>query len=419
MGWFQKQSFKRKLQIGCYTLVTAFAIVMFVFLLNSTIDFLLGTAVILALVAASYPFIRFLERSLTDPIDHLSRIALNIAKGDFTQQGFVDSDDALGALGRSFNQMVGKLKNILNETTTITKHVSDSSRDIYIKNQNLKDVLEQVATSTDELATGANQISGDIMDISASIKDIESKVISYAHSTRDMNHRSELALQLVDKGRQAVESQSEGMKRNVTATANVSQTIDQLAKQAEGIHKMTTTISEIAEQTNLLSLNASIEAARAGEHGLGFAVVAQEVRKLAEESSASTKEVFTLVRSIETGVRQAIDNIGANEQVVKTQTALIMETEKIFSEIVNSVQFITEQIYAFAKESDSMLDSAQKISEAMMSISSITQQSAAGTEEVSAAMNEQIASVQAMVEQSEKMAHIVSDLQRTIHVFKF
>ncbi|OPA79991.1 methyl-accepting chemotaxis protein [Paenibacillus selenitireducens] len=419
MNWFQTLSFKHKLLIGCYTLVGIFSLATIVLLLTAGGSFVPGLIVIVLLIAVSYPIINKLERLLTEPIESISRVALSISKGDFSNKITVTSNDALGQLGHSFNSMIDKLKEILNDTSNISRHVADASRDIYYKNNNMKLVMEQVASSANELATGATEISEDVSSVSDSIKEIENKISSYANSTKAMNTRSEQTISLVEKGRTAVESQSQGMEKNIVATANVASTIEDLAKQADGITKITKTISEIAEQTNLLSLNASIEAARAGEHGKGFAVVAQEVRKLAEESSASTKEVFTLVRGIEQGIKKAISNIQTNEDIVKIQTELIKETERVFAEIVNSVRFITEEIYNFSKESDTMLEGAQKISSSIVNISAITQQSAAGTEQVSASMNEQIHSVLAMVEQTEKMQQVVVQLQRTMSVFKF
>ncbi len=417
MEWFANLSFKKKLQIGVYSIIALFAIVALIVLLTN-MSAIVGIILLIILLGLSFPMVNFLERSLTEAIDSVSQAALSISKGDFSQKLTVRSNDALGQLGHSFNRMMDKLREILKETVDISKHVGDSSRDIYVKNQNMKEVLGQVTMSAGELASGASQISEEISEISVSIKDIENKVTSYANSTKEMNLRSEQTVGLVEKGRKAVESQGEGMKRNIEATSNVSKTIEELAKQANGINKITQTISEIAEQTNLLSLNASIEAARAGEHGRGFAVVAQEVRNLAVESTSSTREVFNLVSSINEGIKQAIENIEINEEIVTSQNQLIQETERVFSEIVNSVKFITEQIYAFAKESDQMLDGAQKISHTIENISAITQQSAAGTEQVSASMNEQISAVQAVVERSEQMTQMVTQLQRTIQVFK-
>lgn len=418
MNWIQGLSFKKKLQFGCYTLVTIYSIALLIVILQNSEHIIAGIAFLVLMIALTFPFISWFERTLTDPINTISRVAMNVSKGDFSQKITVQSNDALGELGTAFNKMMDKLREILQDTSNMSKHVFDSSRDIFLKNENLKTVLEQVTISSNELASGANQISEEISGISLATKDIEQKVTTYTASTKEMDSHSGQMLSLVEKGMRSVESQSEGMKRNVTATANVSQTIDMLAQQANGISQITRTISDIAEQTNLLSLNASIEAARAGEHGKGFAVVAQEVRKLAEESTTSTKEVFQLVKGIEQGIRQALTHMSENEQIVKQQTQLILETETVFAEIVHSVQFISEQIASFARESEQMLDSAQRISGTMESISAITQQSAAGTEQVSASMNDQINEVQVIVEQSEQMTKLVTRLQQTMQVFK-
>ncbi|MGG0813910.1 HAMP domain-containing methyl-accepting chemotaxis protein [Paenibacillus alvei] len=418
MNWFYRLNFKQKLLFGCYGIVGLFALATIVLLL-ADVSVATGIIIIAILIGISYPIINFLENSLSAPIKDIAQSALQVSKGDFSQTLTVTTNDSLGELGHAFNSMIIKLREILRQTTDITRHVSESSREMYHMNQNLRIVMEQVTSSSNELAIGATEISEDIASMSNSVKQIEQKVESYTYSTKEMNDRSAFTVGLVAKGRTAVETQSAGMQRNIEATDQVASTIEELARQAEGISKITRTISDIAEQTNLLSLNASIEAARAGEHGRGFAVVAQEVRKLAEESSASTKEVFQLVKSIESGIRQAITNIHINEEVVHTQTDLIKETERIFLEIVDSIQFITERIATFAYESDAMLEGAVTISSAVENISAITQQSAAGTEQVSASMNEQITSVQAMADATEQMQQKVIQLQRTIQVFKF
>lgn len=416
--WYYSLSVRNKLLVTTYLHLALFAIVtilMTAILGGKVLAALIG-AVVLAI--AAFPFVSFIERSITHSFNEISGAAYRIAKGDFTQKIDTSSSSGMGELGHSFNSMVDKLRDILTETSNIIKHVADTSRSIFDKNNNIQTAMEQVAASANELATGSNEISEDIMDMSESITEIEEKVAAYAHSTKEMNEKSKQTIALVDKGREALEVQAEGMQRNVEATSQVAATIEDLARKAQGISAITTTISDIAEQTNLLSLNASIEAARAGEHGRGFAVVAQEVRKLAEESTTSTKQVFHLVKSIDEGIQEAINNMKVNEEVVKLQTEHIRQSELVFKEIEQSVSFITEQIYAFSQESDAMLESAQKISSAIQNISAITQQSAAGTEQVSASMNEQIASVQAVVQETERMLTMATQLQRTIQVFK-
>lgn len=278
MSWFQSLSIKKKAQFGCYTLVALYSLALLFLIYQAEGSKTLGFTFLILMLALSFPIIRFLERALTDPISDISRVALNIAKGDFSQKVPVNSNDALGELAESFNRMMDKLREILKDTGSTSKHVFESSRDIYFKNESLRSVLEQVSVSSGSHA-GANQISEEIVGVSMATKDIEQKVSSYTSATREMNSRSGYMIELVEKGLQAVEIQSAGMKKNVEATANVSHTIDLLAKQTNGISQITRSISDIAEQTNLLSLNASIEAARAGEHGKGFAVVAQRGSK--------------------------------------------------------------------------------------------------------------------------------------------
>ncbi|CAH1194401.1 Methyl-accepting chemotaxis protein McpC [Paenibacillus auburnensis] len=416
MNWMTKLPLKQRIVAGCYLVAALFAVpVLITMVIMGKI--ILGIVLVAALAGLTYPLARYVERTLTSSFDDISNVTHTIAKGDFTLRA--DENGSMGEVSRSFNTMIDKLKKILTEASQITRQVMDASRGIEDKNQNLKIVMAQVASSSNELAQGANEISVDIADMTDSIKDIEIKVSNYTSSTKEMNKRSIHTLELVEKGRLSVDTQAEGMRKNIEATNKVASTIETLSQNARGISMIAKSITEIAEQTNLLSLNASIEAARAGEHGRGFAVVAQEVRKLAEESTSSTKEVFGLVRSIEADIKQAVENIAINEEVVQVQNEMIVETAHIFSQIVQSVQYITEQISAFSAESDLMLESALKISSAIENISAITQQTAAGTEEVSAAMNEQINALQSVAEETDKMTQAVFQLQKTIHIFKF
>lgn len=416
MAWFNKLSLNQKVIVGCYMVATLFSVPLFLTLLANG-QTALAIVLPLILLGVTFPIAVYVRTTLTSSFDEIVSLTSRVAKGDFTVR--LEESGALGELSSSINSMIEKLKKILTEASGISRHVKDTSRGISDKNEELKTVMMQVALSSNELAAGANVISQDVSGMTESIQDIEEKVSNYTNTTKDMNQRSIHTLSLVESGRKSVEKQGEGMRKNIDATSKVAQTIEALSKNAQGISKITKTISELAEQTNLLSLNASIEAARAGEHGKGFAVVAQEVRKLAEESTSSTQEVFSLVRSIETSINDAIQNIEINWEVVRLQDQTIRETEQIFAQIVQSVQYITNQISNFSQESDVMLEGAHKISSAIQNISSITQESAAGTQQVSASMNEQIGSIHAVTEETEKMKLAVFQLEKTIQIFKF
>ncbi|HEY2493496.1 MAG TPA: methyl-accepting chemotaxis protein [Paenibacillus sp.] len=416
MTWLNNLPLSQKIIAVCYIIASFFAIpIVIAFIIMGNI--VVGLTLIVVLLALTYPLSRFVERTLTSSFDDVSNVTYNISKGDFSVR--VSETGSMVSLGRSFNNMIDKLSKILTDASGITKQVMGTSRGITDKNEELRQVMAQVAHSSNELAVGANEISQDIAGMTDSIQDIEQKVSNYTASTKLMNQRSIEMITLVEKGRESVEKQAEGMRLNISATEKVAETIEDLSKNAKNISKITKSISDIAQQTNLLSLNASIEAARAGEHGKGFAVVAQEVRKLAEESTASTHSVFGLVQSIEQGVKQAIEHIHVNEEVVRIQNDMIGEAEQIFKQIVQSVQYISEQISSFSNESDIMLDSAQKISGAIQNISAITEQSAAGTQQVSASMNSQIDSIQAVAREAESMNAAVFQLQKTLNILKF
>ncbi|WP_181592834.1 methyl-accepting chemotaxis protein [Paenibacillus sp. YN15] len=418
MDFMNSWSFRKKLLVGCYGLLGMAEILQLIktFILGHT--FLEWVIQLILTLGIAFPLIRMIESKLTETVEHMTRVAMNVAKGDFSQKVRIESNDAFGDLGNALNQMIDKLRGILKDTTSIARQVSDTTINIRNKSQEFRDVLGQVAISTNELAVGASSISEDVSDMTGSVRDIEGKVENFANSAKSMNDQSGLMIALVEKGRNAVEGQGMGMKSNIAATLAVAATIKELAQQAEGITKITRTIKDIAEQTNLLSLNASIEAARAGEHGRGFAVVAQQVRNLAEESTQATKEVFNLVNRIQNGVKEASENIKANEEIVNMQSGMIEETAQVFNEIVQGIQYITEQIHNFNKESEVMLDGARKISSAIENISAITQESAAGTEEVSASMNEQIASIQEMTDQADRMSQVSGQMLRTIQIFR-
>ncbi len=418
MDRFHSLSFRSKLRLGFYSMAVIYSVIIFILILTAGAAVWVGLTCMLVLAAVCVPFVNGMEKALTEPIRELSRIALLIAKGDFTQSLDISSNDALGDLAHSFNSMIGRLKELLQETMVMSAHVSESGRDIFSRNEEINRLLGDVSAAMTDLAAGASEISGGISSSFSTLKDIENKASGYTNSARRINKASQETLRLVKKGNEAMETQTQGIRHNVIATDNVSSTISELVKEALGITKIAGTISDIANQTNLLSLNASIEAARAGEHGLGFSVVAQEVRTLAEQSAKSAREVFVLVRNIEQGVHEALQNMKVNENIVKHQASAIEETKKVFSDMVEGILFVSEQMNHFEAESERMLESTRQMSVVMENIASITRESAAATEQVSATMAVNTGSVTEVVNLTEQMVHSVIQHQRNIQIFR-
>ena len=180
MSWLNKLPLKQKIVAGCFLVAALFVIpVLITFAVIG--HFFIGLLLLIVLSVLTFPLARIVEKTLTESFDDISNVTHRIAKGDFT--GRADESGSMGEVSRSFNNMVDKLKKILNEASQITKHVMDASQGIEDKNQQLKIVMAQVATSSNELAVGAGEISADIAGMTESIKDIETKVSNYARST--------------------------------------------------------------------------------------------------------------------------------------------------------------------------------------------------------------------------------------------
>jgi methyl-accepting chemotaxis protein len=202
MAWLNSLSIRSKLIAGCYLIAALFSGAFIVTVIVSGGSIGMAAIFIVILAAVTFPISRVIERALTSSLDDITSVALSISKGDFSSRVDVSATNA-GELGHSFNSMIDKLREILNETTGITRHVSDASRSIFDKNRALKTVMEQVAVSSGELASGANAISEDVSGMTESIQEIEHKVADYAFSTKEMNMRSEHTLVLACRERPA------------------------------------------------------------------------------------------------------------------------------------------------------------------------------------------------------------------------
>jgi methyl-accepting chemotaxis protein len=198
------------------------------------------------------------------------------------------------------------------------------------------------------------------------------------------------------------------------ATNTSSGVIKELESKSNQIGEIVDIITNIADQTNLLALNAAIEAARAGEHGRGFAVVADEVRKLAENSGTAASQIAELLTEIKNGTHEAVSSMDAGSQTVEDGVTALTGTVEAVQKIVeesNRIAVMAENIAAAAEEQSA---SIEEVTATVDEVASISQEAAAGTQQTSAAMEQQSATVQEISKSSQLLAEMASDMQEIV-----
>ncbi|MGE5630406.1 MAG: methyl-accepting chemotaxis protein [Caulobacteraceae bacterium] len=341
-----------------------------------------------------------------------------LGSGDLTVSIKAKSKDEIGHIANSFNKMAGNMRQLvggIQEAAQKSKSISDkvaaSAGAISIASGEIAGAIQEIASGTAGQAKEAEG-SVEITNILArKVADMVEKLQITVVSTEKMRERNEL-------GTKSIHELRDRFRKNTEASMNVSRGVQEVSEKSNSISKIIETINAIADQTNLLALNAAIEAARAGEAGKGFAVVADEVRKLAEESSNATDEIKGIVEEIVKLIDKTYRDMEYTGTLVNEANAGLEETNKSFNEIEESVEDVTKQMELLRTDIEEINVAKDKVLTSIESITAITQQTSASTEEVSASTEEQAASIEDTVKSMEELGSIISRLSDSISAFK-
>ncbi len=375
------------------------------------------TTVIVLLIAAV--IIAWFAKSITKPIQTLEVAANKIAGGDLSQTTLgINTDDEVGRLAKSFEQMARNVRTLIQHISGEAEHLAASSQELTASAEQSSQATNQVAISIQEVASGAAEQMNAANNTVTVVTEMSAGIQQIAANASSVSVQTEIAAEKAVKGGAAV-GKAVSQMGQIEQTVNTSaQVVAKLGERSKEIGQIVDAISGIAGQTNLLALNAAIEAARAGEQGRGFAVVAEEVRKLAEQSEGAAKKIAGLIGEIQIDTDKAVKAMEQGTQEVKTGAEVVDAAGVSFHEIATLVMEVSTQVKQISTAIQEMASGSQKIVESVNIIDKLSKNSAGEAQSVSAATEEQLASMEEIATSSRALATLAQELQTAVGKFR-
>jgi len=386
---------------------------------NAAAPILNNTLIVIAIFTViGAGLIYLIIRSITRPLKALTEASRVIGEGDLSRRADVKAKDEFGELGATFNRMVDSLRSVVSEVAGSSSQLTASSQQLSASSGQTAAAADHIVAAIERMADGAARQVSRVEISSRTIHEVSDRIgqiVGSAHTAADTTRQ--VAARSAEGG-EAVRNAVRQMRSISGSVDGLAEVIDRLVATSLEIGQTIGVISDLSQQTNILALNAAIEAARAGEEGQGFGVVAGEVKKLAEQSAKSAKQVASLnsairaeIANVQASMRSAMEEVNEGIEVVETAGRLFTEIEASVDEVRGQVRGVTHSAEEIAKGTTLVVN-------AIEDISNVSQQAAAGAQTVSASTQQQLASMEQISSSSSSLSRMAVQLQGLVDRFK-
>lgn len=363
--------------------------------------------------------IYFFANSFSKPISEIALKARKIADGDLTVElTNVKNKDEIGDLAQSFNSMATNLKGVIQQISKSAELVTASSEELQATSELAANATEQISSAMQEVASGSETQVASSKQSAIAMDEVSIGIQRIAEFATKVMDSTQKTTALSKQGNQSIQKAIHQMDAIEMGTKKTMADIEKLTGLSEEIGKIIELITGIADQTNLLALNAAIEAARAGEHGKGFAVVADEVRKLAEQSRNSAAQIVGLIQEVQKGTKEANRGMHESAKNVDLGKNIINQTEEAFQHILNAVESVNGQIQEVSATSEQISANSEEVSASVEQLAEIAMGASKEAQNVAVSSEGQLASMEDLRASSEALSKLAQDLQGVVAKFK-
>jgi Methyl-accepting chemotaxis protein len=387
---------------------------------NDTYSIIVSTVTITSIIVLiAIVLSLILSKGIAKNIKQLNEVFKKTSKGDFTNFVTATTKDEFMELAVSYNSMTTNISELMNSVVESSKEVLETSANLASMSEEVTASIGEVAKVIEEVSKGATNQAQNALKGVSEINDLSDRLDGISINSNDMDNLSKNTNELGSKGLVMIDTLIEKSNKTKIAINEVNEIVRDMDESTKKISTISERISEITEQTNLLSLNASIESARAGEAGKGFAVVAEEIRKLAEQSKQSTEEIKVIIAGIQKKSDTAVNAIKSTENMVNEQDLAVNQTQKIFSEILQSIGIMIDKVQEVKRSIIDINENKQSTVMEIENISAISEETASASEEVTASTEEITASMEKFTKYADELQLLTEKLDSKLDRFKF